>query len=142
VIISLAAATIRGPPCRLVLAALAGLYAERSGIVEIGLRRQDAAAAFFAPAPRPHRLGLLGPRRRIAGRWCWRWSRVASVRYNGNQVVSGMRSTSWSPALTPPRNAWFHQGGQTPGLSGGARFADIAFPFATTIGAITVIGPL
>jgi ABC-type uncharacterized transport system permease subunit len=144
VIISLAAATIR-VAVPLVLAALAGLYAERSGIVDIGLEGKMLAAAFFAAAAASVTgSAWLGLSAGIAVSVVLALVHaVASVRYNGNQVVSGMAINILVAGLTPTLgNAWFHQGGQTPTLSGAARFSDIAFPFASNIRAIPGIGPL
>ena len=88
----------------LVLAALAGLSAERSGIVDIGLEGKMLAAAFAAAAAATVTgsawLGL-GAGIGVAVRW--RWSmRLASVRYNGNQVVSGMAINILIAGLRPP----------------------------------------
>ncbi|MGH6961557.1 MAG: ABC transporter permease, partial [Dongiaceae bacterium] len=68
---------------------------------------------------------------------------LASITYNGNQVVSGMALNILVAGLAPTLgNAWFHQGGQTPQLVGDARFGVITLPGAATIGQVPVIGPI
>jgi simple sugar transport system permease protein len=129
----------------LVLAALAGLFAERSGIVDIGLEGKMLAAAFAAAATAAV----------TASAWAGLAAgigtavalalihAVASIRYNGNQVVSGMALNILVAGLAPTLgNAWFRQGGQTPLLAESARFRVIDLPGADTIGRIPVIGPL
>jgi len=143
-LISMAAATIR-VAAPLVLAALAGLYAERSGIVDIGLEGKMLAAAFFAAATASVTgsawLGLAGGI--VASVLLALLHAVASVRYNGNQVVSGMAINILVAGLTVTlANAWFHQGGQTPALSGAARFGPITLPFEDAIRGVPLIGPL
>ncbi len=50
----------------------------------------------------------------------------ACITHNGNQVVSGMALNILVSGLTPVLgNAWFRQGGQTPQLTGDARFSGI-----------------
>ena len=91
----LAAATARGA-APLVLAALGGLFAERSGIVDIGLEGKMLASAFAAAATAA-----------VAGSaWVGLAAGIAAavlvslvhgfacITHNGNQVVSGWRSTS------------------------------------------------
>jgi simple sugar transport system permease protein len=143
VILSMAAATIR-IAVPLVLAALAGLFAERSGVVDIGLEGKMLAAAFFAAATASVTgSAWVGLAAGIASSIALALVHaLASVRYKGNQVVSGMAINILVAGLTPTlANAWFHQGGQTPGLNGAARFGPLDLPFAGAIGAIPVIGP-
>jgi simple sugar transport system permease protein len=143
-LLSMAAATIR-VAVPLVLAALAGLFAERAGVVDIGLEGKMLAAAFFAAAAASvSGSAWLGLAAGIAASIALALVHaVASVRYKGNQVVSGMAINILVAGLTPTlANAWFHQGGQTPLLGGAARFGAIDFPLEGPIGAIPVIGPL
>ena len=75
------------------LAALGGLFAERSGVVDIGLEGKMLAAAFAAAATAAVTgsawLGLGGRHRR--GRRCSPWCTASpAITYHGNQVVSGM----------------------------------------------------
>jgi simple sugar transport system permease protein len=143
-LVALAASTVR-VVTPLVLAALAGLFAERSGIVDIGLEGKMLAAAFAAAATAAV----------TASAWAGLAAgigtavalalihAVASIRYNGNQVVSGMALNILVAGLAPTLgNAWFRQGGQTPLLAESARFRVIDLPGADTIGRIPVIGPL
>jgi simple sugar transport system permease protein len=67
----------------------------------------------------------------------------ACITHNGNQVVSGMALNILVSGLTPVLgNAWFRQGGQTPQLTGDARFSGIELPFAKAVADVPVIGPL
>jgi len=129
----------------LILAALAGLFAERSGIVDIALEGKMLAAAFGAAATAAVTgsawLGLgAGILVSIALALL---HGLASIRYNGNQVVSGMALNILVAGLAPTLgNAWFSQGGQTPLLSGDARFSGIVLPGAAAFGQIPIVGPL
>jgi ABC-type uncharacterized transport system permease subunit len=130
----------------LVLAALAGLFAERSGVVDIGLEGKMLAGAFAAAAAASVTgspwLGLLAAI--AAGIALSMVHAYASVTHHGNQVVSGMAINILVAGLTPTLAfAWFQQGGQTPLLQQGERFDPITLPFADALGdAIPVLGPL
>jgi general nucleoside transport system permease protein len=130
----------------LVLAALAGLFAERSGVVDIGLEGKMLAGAFAAAAAASVTgspwLGLLAAI--AAGIALSMVHAYASVTHHGNQVVSGMAINILVSGLTPTLAfAWFQQGGQTPLLQQGERFDPITLPFADALGdAIPVLGPL
>jgi simple sugar transport system permease protein len=68
---------------------------------------------------------------------------LASITYNGNQVVSGMALNILVAGLAPVLgNAWFGQGGQTPLLAGAARFGPITLPGAEALRSVPVIGPI
>ncbi|HEY7690376.1 MAG TPA: ABC transporter permease [Dongiaceae bacterium] len=129
----------------LVLAALAGLFAERSGVVDIGLEGKMLGAAFAAATVAVLTgsawLGLLAgifvsiSLAMVHG--------LASITYNGNQVVSGMALNILVAGLAPVLgNAWFGQGGQTPLLAGAARFGPITLPGAEALRSVPVIGPI
>lgn len=140
----LLAATVR-VSVPLVLAALAGLFSERSGVVDVGLEGKMLAAAFAAGAIASITdsawLGLLAA---IAISMVFgALHGVACITYRGNQVVAGMAINILVAGLTVVLGrAWFQQGGQTPALPSEARFADIHFPAADTIGSIPIIGPI
>ena len=138
----LAAATARGA-APLVLAALGGLFAERSGIVDIGLEGKMLAAAFGAAAT----AAVTG------SAWAGLGAGVvasvlvslvhgfACITHNGNQVVSGMALNITLSGLTAALGyAWFHEGGQTPLLGPGARFAPIELPGAAALAGVPGVG--
>jgi simple sugar transport system permease protein len=143
-LMALAASTVR-VVAPLILAALAGLFAERSGVVDIGLEGKMLGAAFAAAATAAVTgsawLGLGAGM--VVSILLSMVHGLASITYNGNQVVSGMALNILVAGLAPTLgNAWFHQGGQTPQLVGDARFGIIVLPGAQTIGQIPVIGPI
>src|SRR6266403_5618925 len=123
----LAAATARGA-APLVLAALGGLFAERSGIVDIGLEGKMLASAFAAAAT----AAVTG------SAWAGLAAGIAAavliglvhgfacITHQGNQVVSGMALNITASGLTVVLGyAGFQEGGQTPILGPCARFAPI-----------------
>ena len=108
------------------LAALGGLFAERSGVVDIGLEGKMLAAAFAAAAT----AAVTG------SAWAGLGAGIAAsvllalvhgfacVTHHGNQVVSGMALNITVSGLTVVLGyAWFREGGQTP-LLGPARASD------------------
>jgi len=138
----LAAATLRGA-APLVLAALGGLFAERSGVVDIGLEGKMLAAAFAAAAT-----GAV-----TGSAWAGLAAAVgaavllalihglACITYHGNQVVSGMALNITASGLTVLLGfAWFQQGGQTPLLGAGGRFAPIELPGAGGLAGVPGLG--
>lgn len=143
-LMALAASTLR-VVVPLILAALAGLFAERSGIVDIGLEGKMLGAAFAAAATAAVTgSAWLGLGAGIAAAVALAMVHgLASITYNGNQVVSGMALNILVAGLAPTLgNAWFNQGGQTPLLSGEARFGVITLPGAAAIGQVPVVGPI
>ena len=140
----LAAATVRGA-APLVLAALGGLFAERSGVVDIGLEGKMLASAFAAAAT-AYVTGSawLGLAAGIAASITLAMVHgLACITYHGNQVVSGMALNITMSGLTVMLGyAWFHQGGQTPLVDGAARFGPINLPGAASLAGVPVIGPV
>jgi general nucleoside transport system permease protein len=140
----LAAATLR-VATPLVLAALGGMFSERAGVVDIGLEGKMLGASFAAAATAATTgsawLGLVaGVFAAVALSLVHGY---ACITHNGNQVVSGMALNILVSGLTPVLgNAWFRQGGQTPQLTGDARFGGIDLPFARALADVPVIGPL
>ena len=137
-------ATLRGA-APLVLAALAGMFAERAGIIDIGLEGKMLAAAFAAAAA-AHATGSPWPGLAAAIAASAALAMVhafACVTHGGNQVVSGMAINILAAGLAPTLAlAWFGQGGQTPLLGDGERFRPIELPFAAAASDIPVLGPL
>jgi general nucleoside transport system permease protein len=138
----LAAATLRGAT-PLVLAALGGLFAERSGIVDIGLEGKMLGAAFAAASVAAVTgsawLGLVAA---LAASIALALVHgFACVTHHGNQVVSGMALNITVSGLTAVLgNAWFQQGGQTPLLPPGGRFAPIQLPGAAALAGVPGVG--
>src|SRR5262245_11929123 len=140
----LAAATARGA-VPLVLAALGGLFAERSGVVDIGLEGKMLASAFAAAAAAAVTgsawIGLGAGI--VAAVLVGLLHAFACVTHRGNQVVSGMALNITLSGLTAVLGyAWFHEGGQTPLLGPGARFAPIELPGASALGSVPALGPI
>ena len=143
-VISLLDATLRlATP--LLLACLAGLYSERSGVFDIGLEGKMLAAAFGAGAVAAITgspwLGLLAgvgvslSTALLQG--------VAAISLKGNQLIAGTAINMLAAGLTTfLGQTWFHQGGRTPALRGGARFEIIDLPFAAEIHNIPFLGPI
>ncbi|EKO3536126.1 ABC transporter permease [Vibrio fluvialis] len=129
----------------LILAALAGMFSERSGVVNIALEGKLLASAFAGAATASVTgsawLGLLagvGVSILLA-----LLHGFASITHRGEQVVSGMAINILATGLTITLGRyWFGQGGQTPTLSGDARFAPITLPGADAVQDTPVIGLL
>ncbi|MGY3859182.1 ABC transporter permease [Aeromonas intestinalis] len=137
-------ATIRTAP-PLILAAMAGMFCERSGVVNIALEGKLLAAAFASAAA----AAVTG------SAWIGLGAGVgvsilfallhgfATITHRGDQVVSGMAINILATGLTVTLGRyWFDQGGQTPALSGAARFAPIDLPYAKELYDVPVIGQL
>ncbi len=135
----------------LILCALAGLVAERSGVIDIGLEGKMLFAAFAAAAggaafgSTTIAIGLaMGTA--VALSWLHGF---ACVSHRGDQVVSGMAINIIASGLTVVLAiAWFHQGGQTAPVGDGVRLhalwpsAAEAFRNAPFVGAIVGDGLL
>lgn len=143
-IILMADATIR-VSTPLILAALAGMFSERSGIVNIALEGKLLASAFAGAATASVTgsawLGLLaGVSISILLALLHGF---ASITHRGEQVVSGMAINILAAGLTITLGRyWFGQGGQTPTLSGEARFAPLSLPGAESVQDMPVLGLL
>jgi simple sugar transport system permease protein len=129
----------------LLLACLAGLFSERAGIFDIGLEGKMLMAAMASGAVAALTgsvwLGLLagiGASLVLAA-----IHGIASITFRGNQLISGVALNFLSSGITVlVAQRMFGQGGRTPPLSGAARFNPIELPFAETLRAVPVIGPL
>jgi simple sugar transport system permease protein len=133
VIILLLAATIR-VATPLVLAALAGMYSERSGVVDLGLEGKMLGAAFAAAAVSAvSGSAWLGLAAGVAAAVLLAWIiGYACITHRGDQVVAGMAVTILVGGLAPTLGAaWFGHGGQTPQLeAAGQRFLPVIWPWA------------
>lgn len=129
----------------LILAALAGLCAERAGIVDIGLEGKMLAAAFGAASAAAVTgspwVGLLAGI--LVSVLLALLHGYVSIHQRGNQIVSGMAINIMVAGLAPTlANAWFSQGGQTPLLDNTARFTAIDLPFAVALENVPLVGAL
>ena len=123
-LLALADATMRlATP--LVLAALAGLFSERAGVIDIALEGKMLGGAFAAAAvasltlsPWAGLSAAIAAATSLAMLHGW-----ASVTLRGNQVVSGTALNILVAGLAPTLAvAWFDAGGDTPALPEQARF--------------------
>lgn len=143
-LISILDSTVRlGTP--LLLACLAGLFSERSGVFDIGLEGKMLVAAFLSAAiaymTGSAWLGLLAG---IAGSMAFSLIHgLASITFRGNQLISGVAINMLASGLTVlVGQNWFHLGGGTPALTGAGRFQDIDLPFAAALKDVPVLGPI
>jgi general nucleoside transport system permease protein len=129
----------------LILACLAGLWSERSGVVDIGLEGKILVGAFGSAAVATFTgsmwLGLLaGVAASIAVSLVHGY---ASIDQRANQIVSGTAINMVADGLTALiGNAIWSQGGRTPQLPETAQFREITLPFVSEIGAVPIIGPI
>ena len=128
----------------LILACLAGLWSERSGIVDIGLEGKMLAAAFTAAAAGAYFqspwIALLMAIAVSIG-----FSLIhgyASINQGGNQVVSGVAINMLAAGLAVVLgNEWFKEGGRTPPLPVESQFPVFTMPGFDSIAGIPLIGP-
>ena len=127
----------------LIFAALAGLFSERSGVVDIGLEGKMLVGAFtaatVAAVSNSAWLGLLMALLASVGFALLHG--FACITPRGNQVVSGVAINILASGLTVVLGlAWFHQGGSTPPLTQDQRFTAIDLPFAQQLADVPVLG--
>lgn len=129
----------------LILAAMAGLFAERSGIVDIGLEGKMLGAAFAAAAAAAMTgsawvglmtaMGVSFALAMLHG--------FACITHRGDHVVSGVAINITVAGLGPVlADAWFRQAGRVPVTGEGMRFRSIELPFAQALADVPVVGPL
>ena len=129
----------------LILACLAGLWPERSGIVDVGLEGKMLTGAFAAAAAATF----------TGSAWIGLFVGVivtilmslihgyASIDQRANQVVSGVAVNMVADGMTALiGNAWWGQGGRTPQLDSSALFNEINLPFVYTLRDVPIIGPI
>ena len=127
----------------LVLACLAGLWSERSGIVDIGLEGKMLAAAFIAASAS----AVYG------SAWIGLFFAIlvsvgfalvhgyAAINQRGNQVVSGVAINMLAAGLAVVLgNTWFKEGGRTPSLPPEGRFLPIEIPGLAALADVPVLG--
>ena len=129
----------------LILCAMAGMFSERSGVIDISLEGKllmgaFAAAAIAATTGSPW-LGVIGAifvsviLALIHG--------FACITNRGNQVVSGLAINILASGLTITIGiALFRQGGQTPLLGSGSRFSPLEWPLVEFLDQVPVLGAI
>ena len=130
----------------LIFACIAGLWSERSGVVDIGLEGKMLIAA-FASAVVAYQAdsAWLGLAAGIgASVLLGLVHGFAVIDQRGNQIVSGAAINLVAAGLSALLgNAWYGEGGRTPQLdSAASRFQSLTWPGAAAIGPVPVLGPL
>lgn len=129
----------------LLLACLAGLYSERSGVFDIGLEGKMLAGAFAgAAAASVFVSAWLGLLVGVLVSICLALVHgFASITHRGNQIVSGVAINFIAAGTTIILGqAWFQQGGRTPALPPAGRFEAINLPFADSVKDVPFLGPI
>lgn len=129
----------------LLLAALAGLYSERSGVFNIGLEGMMLAAAFAAGAAAAvGHSPWIGLAAAVLVSVAFAMLHGFAVITNrGDQIVSGVAINIIAAGLSAQLGAtWFDQGGQTPQLEPTERFLEIVWPGADAVAGVPVLGQL
>lgn len=129
----------------LLLACLAGLFSERAGIFDIGLEAKILVSAFMSAAVATQTGSIwIGVVAGLSASVVFSIIHgVASITFRGNQLISGVALNFLASGLTVlVGQAWFGLGGRTPGLKNAERFLPIELPFAESLSAVPIFGPL
>ena len=129
----------------LILAAMGGLMAERSGTVDIGLEGKMLFSAFVGAAVASVSGSILWAvlAAVLASTVLSLLHGFATISQKGDHTVSGFAVNILAAGLTLVLGqAIFHQGGQTPLLPDELRFKPIIFPGVDALHGIPVIGAL
>lgn len=127
----------------LILCALAGMFSERSGVVDIGLEGKMLFAAFAAGAAgaayQSTALALgLGVLVAVALSWM---HGLACVSHKGDQVVSGVAINIIAAGMTVVLGiAWFSQGGQTAPVGSDVRIQALFPGLPEALNGIPLVG--
>jgi len=129
----------------LIFGALAGLFSERSGIIDISLEGKMLAGAFVAAS-----VGAV-----TGSAWLALLAAMgvsialalihgfACITHRGNHVVSGVAINIIVSGLSIVLGiAWFAQGGRTPSLDENARFMPLNWIGADALGSVPILGTL
>jgi len=129
----------------LLAACLAGLWSERSGVVDIGLEGKMLVAAFAAAAA-SYAFGSawVGLVAGIGASVVFGLIHgFASISQRGNQIVSGVAINMLAAGLTAiVGNAWYGQGGRTPPLEGDQRFGAVLFGHSALVYLVLLAVPV
>ena len=129
----------------LILCAMAGIFSEKSGVIDISLEGKMLMSAFVAAAVATLTSSALAGMFAAIGVaiMLGLLHGLASITLRGNQVISGLAINILASGLTVTVGiAMFQQGGQTPNLAREERFRPIELPFAEQLGGIPIIGTI
>ena len=127
----------------LILCALAGIFSERSGVIDISLEGKLLGSAFAAAAVASVSgsvyLGLMAA---VGVSVCMALVHgFACITQRGNQIVSGLALNILASGLTVTLGvAFFERGGQTPTLAAAQRFQPIRLPLAEALQDVPLLG--
>ncbi len=129
----------------LIFCAMAGIFSERSGIIDIGLEGKMLLSAFVAASATfltgSPWIGLFSAV--LASGFASVIHGFACITNKGDQVISGLAINILASGLTITVGiALFSRGGQTPSLGSDQRFMPIDFPFQSLINNIPFFGDL
>lgn len=127
----------------LILCALAGTLAERSGVIDLGLEGKMLSCAFAAAsvAALSGSLALALAVALVVGVALSLLQGFGCVTHRGDQVVMGMAITMTAAGLTVVLGiAWFQQGGQTPPLPDAVRLAPLGADAGEALRALPWLG--
>lgn len=129
----------------LILCAMAGIFSERSGVIDISLEGKMLMGAFVAAAVASTSgspwLGVFAAM--MASVVLGIVHGFACVTHKGNQVVSGLAINILASGLTITIGiALFRQGGQTPPLASDERFRPIEWWLADAFDSIPIFGAI
>ncbi|MYM65808.1 ABC transporter permease [Pseudoduganella sp. FT55W] len=138
---SILVSTVRNAPV-LIFAAMAGLFAERSGVIDIGLEGKILASAFVSAAvafttQNPWYGVMAGV---LVSMLLASLQAYIAITQKGNQLVAGIAINIAMSGLTFVVAQYiFQQGGRTPDL-GSARLFDVVLPGSAAVEHIPFIG--
>ena len=117
----------------LIFCAMAGLFSERAGVIDISLEGKMLMAAFTAASLSALTgspwAGLIGAI--FASIFMALLHGFASITHKGNQIISGLAINILAAGASVTLGiAIFQQGGKTPFLSKNQRFGDIDLPYS------------
>jgi simple sugar transport system permease protein len=126
----------------LILACLAGLWSERSGVVDIGLEGKMLISAFVAAAAaaslgNPWLAMLLAVSVSVGFALVHGY---ASIAHNGNQVISGVAVNMLAAGLAVViGNTWYKEGGRTPPIPPESQFPTFNVPGMDALSYLKVV---
>ncbi|MFS2006783.1 ABC transporter permease [Duganella sp. CT11-25] len=138
---SILVSTVRNAPV-LIFAGMAGLFAERSGVIDIGLEGKILASAFVSAAvafaTQNPWYGILAGM--LVSVLLATLQGYVAISQKGNQLVAGIAINIAMSGLTfVVAQFFFQQGGRTPDL-GTARLFDVVLPGSAAVEGIPFIG--